>query len=109
MKRLLLVFLLLNSAACVSLDSIGTVDEKRSNANKVLLALSDYQSELGNLPKSLDDLIPKYLNDIPVTPAIRFNRMEESLYYDENSDWMGNTIVCSAKVGSDYWRCRKHQ
>ena len=105
---LLLIIVSLSSVACAGFDPMGGVNEKRSNANKVLLALNDYQSDVGDMPKSLNDLVPKYLENIPAFPGLRFNRLEKSIYYDEDSDWMGNVIVCSAKVGSDYWRCRKH-
>jgi len=107
--RFFLISAILSSSACVALDPLATVDEKRSNANKVLLALNNYQSDEGAMPKSLEELVPKYLEDVPVTPGIRFNRLEKSLYYDENSDWMGYTTICTAKVGSEYWRCRKQQ
>jgi len=106
-KQCALICLLISASACVSIDPLDKVDVKRGNANKVLLALNDYQSKEGDMPKSLNELVPKYLDDIPSTPGIRFNRLEKSLYYDEHADWMGNTIVCSAKIGSEYWRCRK--
>lgn len=108
-KRSVLISLLLSSSACVSIDSITPVNEIRSNANKVLVALGDYKADSGHLPKQLDDLIPHYLNNIPQSPPLRFNRLEAALYYDEKNDWMGNTVVCSAKVGTEYWRCRKNK
>jgi len=108
-KKIVLVSLLISSNACVSIDSLTPVNEIRSNANKVLLALGDYQSDSGTLPKHLNDLIPRYLNEIPQSPSLRFNRLESALYYDEKSDWMGNIVVCSAKVGTEYWRCRRNQ
>jgi len=108
-SRLLALGLLLTVSACVTLEPTAGVDESRSNANKVLLALNSYYAENGNVPKSLNGLVPKYMDDVPSIPAIRLNRMEKSIYYDESSDWMGHTIVCSALVGSDYWRCRKNQ
>lgn len=109
LERLFILFVLVSLTACVALDPTASVDEKRGNATKVLLALNDYQSKTGAVPKSLNDLIPQYLQGIPSVPQIRFNRLEKSIYYDERSDWMGDTIVCSARVGSDYWRCRRNK
>lgn len=98
--------------ACVPIQPYGssygdgkdTDDPNRANANKVLYALNAYLSEQGKLPKSLEYMVPDYIDNIPNYPQIRVNKMEKAVYYDQSSGWY-SAVVCSAKIGSEQWRC----
>ena len=104
-------FGLIALAACVPIQPYGDAgadgnDPNRENANKVLFALNNYFAEQGELPKSLEYMVPDYIDSIPNFPQFRVNRLEKSVYYDKRSDW-SSAIVCSAKIGSELWRCHK--
>lgn len=70
--ELLVVVVILGSIASVVIPRIyGSADNAAANADKANLqmiqsAIETYRYEEGSNPADLDDLEPKYLNDVPV-------------------------------------------
>jgi len=70
----------------------GFFDQKCSKdfsimANQLLLALKAFQTENGNLPASLDELVPQYLSELPIDPfegkPILYSLEEKMIYSPE--------------------------
>ena len=62
-----LFFLLLSVALCLSGCSSGQgkIDETKQNGNQVIRALEQFRTDRGQYPKSLADLSPKYIQELP--------------------------------------------
>jgi hypothetical protein len=64
------VFALLASSsttigACTSGAPPGSIDETKRRGNIVIQALVEYHADHSNFPNQIDELVPKYLDEIP--------------------------------------------
>ena len=86
-------------------DPIGK--EYRAQANALVEILIQYQKENGELPPSLETLIPKYVSKLPEVASFTFySKEKESLIYNYSPSWpqQGQTS-CGTNIGSGKWRC----
>ena len=61
-----LAFLFVTSACSNSADQIAANQDK---AERIILALDDYEHDYGQFPENLEALVPGYLTEIPETTS----------------------------------------
>ena len=73
---LLCCIVALSTARCHVLDREGTRERWREEvlanqekADEIIRALTEYEQQMGRLPRDLEDLVPTYLSAIPETVA----------------------------------------
>lgn len=80
--------------------------EMISNANQILQALNRYAAENSKYPSSLNELVPKYIEDLPREPSIFYKENDGSLHFKYSPSWpqYGN-VRCGANIGQDSIGC----
>ena len=105
---------LLLAAIAVLLSSCSTYapgdDPKgiqlQSVASQVLTAVRTYMDENARPPRTLKDLVPKYLPAIPDEPLINYDPKGmrlDFLYTQEGKT--GSQVACHAVIGETDWIC----
>jgi len=82
-------------------------EELRVQANSLVDALVQYKAKNGELPQSLNMLVPKYIKELPAVADVSFySKEKESLIYNYSPTWpqQGQTS-CSTFIGSGKWSC----
>ena len=108
MKHVLIV------AACLWLTACSTFtpgdDPKgkklQAEGDKVLDALHNYMDDTSRQPRSLQELVPKYLPKLPDDPKIVFDPKTGTLSFDYVQDGSNPLLVhCFAAIGQTSWVC----
>jgi hypothetical protein len=104
-----LVMAALALAACASWppgeDPRG--QELRAQATPVLHALARYHKDKGEYPRSLHELVPRYLRDVPFAPGLRFDRDYQAIEFTYSPSWpQTRDVTCTARFGELDWVCR---
>jgi general secretion pathway protein G len=94
------IALLIFAGACKPYDAARD-ETLKHNVTTIRKALASYRQETGQYPRSLNDLVPKYLRQIPVDPFTRSNTTwrattEESV--QPNADFQTGTVASSQSV-----------
>ncbi len=81
--------------------------EYRAQAEFLIGLLEGYRQEKGELPTSLDMLIPDYADSLPsVTNILRYSPKTKSMGYTYTPSWpQPGQISCSTMIGSGEWSC----
>lgn len=71
-KRMFFIGLAITLSAVISLLTAGGIsdlkeDQSAENAKQIVKALNDYNADNGAYPVNLNELVPSYLNTIPLT------------------------------------------
>ena len=72
----------------------------------VLQAIRVYMDDNGRVPRTLQELVPKYLQALPVEPQINYDQKASRLdftYTQEGST--GSQVSCHAVIGELDWIC----
>jgi len=80
--------------------------ELQSTGTQVLLALRGYIDQNARAPRSLNELVPKYLPALPDQPQIQYDPKNMRLafvYQQEGSQ--GSQVECHAVSGETDWIC----
>jgi|GEM_PF-3050182 len=109
MKNILLV------AACLCLSACATyipgADPKgmklQAEGDKVLVAVHNYMDDTSSQPRSLQNLVPKYLPKLPDEPMIVYNFKEGTFSFDYLQEGGANPLQvhCFAAIGQTSWIC----
>jgi hypothetical protein len=98
--------LLLTGCGLLPTGDDQTAQEYTAIASTVLVAANKYTVETGAPPKSLRQLIPKYLRSMPRDLDVRYNAFTTTLYFDYATGLMRmEQVTCSAKIGEEQWFC----
>lgn len=81
----------------IALQSVGA---------QVLTAVRTYMDDNARPPRTLQDLVPKYLPAIPEEPRIRYDlkAMRLDFLYTQD-DKAGAQVACDAAIGETQWVC----
>lgn len=79
----------------------------RKQANLLIDAAMDYKEKNGNLPSSLQELVPAYINELPdVANKSIYSKETGNLIYDYSPSWPDQgRISCFTVIGSAKWKC----
>lgn len=106
-----LVPLLVLSALLSGCASYAPGDDKKgielqAAAVPVLQAIRVYMDDNGRVPRTLQELVPKYLAALPAEPQINYDQKASRLdftYTQEGS--AGSEVSCHAVIGELDWIC----
>ena len=105
--HILLLLIILTGCAVWPLGDDPKGKEYRSQANTLVELILKYKKENGELPSSLEALVPKYIQTLPNVANLSFySKEQESLVYNYSASWpqQGQTS-CSIIIGSSKWAC----
>ncbi len=108
MRTLIFLLMLLTLASCATYapgeDKKGL--ELQSVAQQVLMAVNAYMDDNSRPPRTLQDLVPKYLKALPDEPLIHYdlkNSRLDFMYQQEGKT--GSQVACHAAIGETQWVC----
>ncbi|MFO0935442.1 MAG: ABC transporter permease [Gemmataceae bacterium] len=67
-------------------------------STRLIVALRQFEAEKGHLPESLDELVPKYLSELPIDPysaakaPFHYERSQGKSVYMKNHEWIDVTF-----------------
>jgi hypothetical protein len=74
----------------------------------VLAALVKYRKDRGEYPRSLYELAPKYIKEVPFNPGLRYDLDDGVVEFAYLPSWpQQDPINCGAKLGDLDWTCAK--
>ena len=108
MKKLLPLALTLLLSGCATYgpgeDDYGRI--LQGTGEDVLQAAREYMDDTTRVPKSLDELVPKYLKSLPKEPNIQYDRKNSVLFFDyQQKGPNGMAVTCHALLGQLQWVC----
>lgn len=80
--------------------------ELQNVAQEVLMAIQTYMDDNSRPPRTLQDLVPKYLKSLPTEPLIHYdlkNSRLDFMYQQEGKT--GSQVACHAVIGETDWVC----
>ena len=108
MRALVFLLMLLTLAGCSTYapgeDKKG--QELQANGVRVLEAMRAYMDQNARQPRSINDVVPKYLDALPAEPQIQYdakNSRLEFIYQQEGKT--GMAVACHAVIGETEWTC----
>jgi hypothetical protein len=77
-------------------------------ATPVLEAIHKYMSENARLPKTLNDLVPKYLKQLPDEPKLTYDLANNMVtFHYTQSQSFGVQVTCTSFLGQTAgWSCQ---
>lgn len=108
MKKLLPLALSLMLSGCATYapgeDDYGR--QLQGTGEDVLQAARNYIDETTRVPKSLNELVPKYLKALPKEPVIQYDRTNSTLFFIyQQKGPNGMSVTCHALLGQLQWVC----
>jgi predicted small secreted protein len=108
MKKLLPVALSLLLSGCATYgpgeDAYGRT--LQGTGEDVLQAARNYIDETTRVPKTLNELVPKYLSALPKEPDIQYDRQNSTLFFTYMQKGPnGMAVTCHALLGQLQWVC----
>lgn len=89
-------------------DALG--QKLQALGTPVLEAAREYMDENARYPKSIQQLVPQYLQAIPDEPRIYFDVKGAAFYFKyKQEDHGGLPVVCHALIGQTEWVCALSQ
>lgn len=81
--------------------------EYRIQTESIIDLLKRYRQEKGELPTSLDMLVPAYADSLPhVSEILQYSPKTKSIGYTYTPSWpQPGQISCSTLIGSGKWSC----
>jgi hypothetical protein len=108
MRMLVFLLTLLTLTSCSTYapgeDQKGV--ELQNVAQQVLAAIQNYMDDNSRPPRTLQDLVPKYLKALPAEPLINYdlkNSRLDFMYQQEGKT--GSQVACHAVIGETDWVC----
>jgi hypothetical protein len=81
----------------------------RRSANQVMIALQAWHRDKGGFPNHLSELVPAYLQELPDTPALRYQQTDGSLAFRYIPTWPQlRPVWCNSVGNTTNWRCEEH-
>ena len=111
MKVVLSFALLLTLSSCAAYNAgeDPTGEDLRDRATPVLMAIRDFIDENSRIPKSLDELVPKYIKALPDKPKVILDKQRNLVYFNYNlTGKAGDQVECSSVFGQSSWDCSKY-
>lgn len=108
-KYIYIIFLVASCAGCAVWpagdDPKGR--EYRTEAEFIIELLEMYRQENGDLPNSLNMLVPTYTDSLPsVAEILSYSPETKSMRYTYTPSWpQPGQISCSTKIGNGKWSC----
>ena len=73
---------------------------------QVLVALREYMDQNARPPRTLQDLVPKYIPALPDEPQIHYDLRGSRLeFFYKQEGSRGSDVACHAVVGETEWIC----
>ncbi|HEX3667313.1 MAG TPA: hypothetical protein VHU23_18975 [Rhizomicrobium sp.] len=83
--------------------------DMRRDANRVMMALEDWHRTKGAFPRTLDELVPRYLPALPKEPVLHYRATDGSLAFRYVPSWPQlRPVWCSSVGNSTNWVCSEH-
>jgi len=105
--QILIFIFFLSGCAVWPLGEDPKGNDYRVEANALVASLVKYKTDNGELPPSLNLLVPEYIPVLPEVANFAFYSKEKgSLMYSYSPSWpqLGQTS-CSTVIGSGKWGC----
>ena len=75
-------------------------------AAQVLVAVQAYMDDNSRPPRTLQDLVPKYIKALPTEPLINYDLKGSRLDFLYQQDGAnGSKVACHAAIGETQWVC----
>ncbi|MGH8397736.1 MAG: hypothetical protein ACRETA_05770 [Gammaproteobacteria bacterium] len=75
-------------------------------ATPVLVAIQTYMNDNARLPRSLNDLVPKYIKQLPDEPKLTYDMKDNTITFQYIRGMSNGTEgVCTAFIGQTSWSC----
>ena len=109
MKKVFLVAVFLCLSGCATyapgVDEMG--QKLQQEGIPVLVAIRNYMDDTTRQPRTLQDLVPKYLPALPLEPKIDYDFKNSVLTFDytQGSGVNSMLVECHALVGQVDWVC----
>ena len=108
MRKFLLIALILSLSGCATYgpgeDDYGRI--LQGTGENVLQAARNYMDDTTRVPKSLNELVPKYLKALPKEPDIQYDRQNSTLFFTyQQKGANGMAVTCHALLGQLQWVC----
>jgi hypothetical protein len=105
----LAIALSLSGCALYNAGEDPTGEDLRDRATPVLMAIRDYIDQTSRIPKSLDELVPRYLKALPDKPKVTLDAKRNLVYFTYNlTGKSDDQVECSAAFGQSSWDCSKY-
>ena len=107
-KRLSCLLVMLTLSACSTYapgaDKKG--QELQAQGSRVLEAVREYMDQNARPPRSLSDVVPKYLDALPAEPQINYDAKNSRLDFTYQQEGKtGMMVACHAVIGQTEWAC----
>ncbi|HVA56177.1 MAG TPA: hypothetical protein VNI53_10350 [Gammaproteobacteria bacterium] len=109
MSKTLVIAVLLTLSGCAlyppGVDPNG--QKLQAAATPVLEAIHTYITDNMRMPKNLNDLIPKYIKQLPDEPKLTYDLLHNVVTFHYIQSLSKNSVVtCSAFIGQTGWVCQ---
>jgi hypothetical protein len=109
MHKYLVIAVLLVLAACAVYppgeDPNG--QKLQAAATPVLEAIHTYMSDNSRMPRSLNDLVPKYIKQLPDEPELNYDLPDNTVTFTYIQSQSNNIqVTCTAFIGQPGWSCQ---
>ena len=103
---LLVLFALLSGCASYAPGDDQKGLQLQAIGQEVLMAARSYMDQNARPPRTLQDLVPKYMAALPVEPAITYDsKMGRFQFIYRQQDSGGADVACHAVLGETDWIC----
>ncbi|MDE2236014.1 MAG: hypothetical protein KGK44_10805 [Gammaproteobacteria bacterium] len=76
-------------------------------ATPVMQAIQKFMAENSSLPRTLQELVPEYIKQLPPEPKLVYDPQDNAVlftYTQQGSN--GSTVTCTAYIGQTNWTCQ---
>jgi len=81
----------------------------RRDANRVMMAIEQWNHDKRRFPRTLGDLVPRYLPSLPDTPKLTYHPGDGSLSFRYVPTWPQlRPVWCSSVGDTTNWVCAEH-
>ncbi len=109
MRKLPVIAVLLALCACAMYppgeDPNG--QKLQAAATPVMQAIQKFMAENSALPRTLNDLVPKYIKRLPPEPKLTYDLQDNAVIFSYvQSPPNGANVTCIAYIGQASWSCQ---
>ena len=106
LASLLALFSLLTGCASYAPGDDQKGLQLQAIGQEVLMASRNYMDQNARPPRTLQDLVPKYMAALPVEPAITYDaKMGRFQFLYKQEGTAGAEVACHAVIGETDWIC----